>query len=129
MNVLLRIFAVCVGLAVVLTGLSIVQFAFNGDLAALAGSGALGLTTIAAWLIILAAGPVAAIQLWRLRRTGLFATAMLCGLALVYYVVGLFLRVPDAPLRPIVGAIVVNGVLLALLLSPAAQRACLDRPS
>lgn len=126
MNVLLRIIAVFVGLAVILTALPMVHFAFSGDLTTLARSGALGLITIAAWLIMLATGPVAAIQLWRRRRVGLFATAMLSGLVVVYYVVGLFLRNPASPLMPIFGAIVVNGVLLALLLSSAAQRACRD---
>jgi len=43
------------------------------------------------------------------------------------FVVGLlFLRAGGAPTMPIMGAVVVNGVLFALLLSPAARRACAD---
>jgi len=119
--------SVVVGLAVLLTALSVVQFAFSGALVALASSGAPGFATLAAWAVILAAGPVAAIQLWRLRTMGLVVTAMLCALTLVYYIVGLlFLRAGGAPTMPIIGAVVVNGVLFALLLSPAARRACAD---
>ena len=123
MRILLRIIAIIVGVAVILTGVSIVQVASQGGLRVLVRSGTLGLTTIAAWAIILTAGPVATIQLWRLRRIGLFAAAMLCGIAFAYYVVGLlFLRAPEAPVRPIFGAIVVNRLLLCFLLSPGARR-------
>jgi hypothetical protein len=122
MRILLRLIAIFIAVAVALTCLSIVQFAFRGGLRALLRSPALGFATIAAWLIILTAGPVAAVQLWRLRRVGLVVAATLCGTAFTYYVVGLlFLRTPEAPLTPIFGAIVVNGLLLALLLSPAAR--------
>jgi hypothetical protein len=127
MRVFLRTMSVVVGLAVLLAALSIVQFAFSGALVALARSGALGFATLAAWAVILAVGPVAAVQLWRLRTMGLFVTALLCALTLVYYIVGLlFLRAGGAPIRPIIGAVVVNGVFFALLLSPAARRACAD---
>src|SRR5262245_57520107 len=122
MTIVLRIIAIIIGIAVTLTGVSVVQFAARGGLGVLIESGAVGLITIAAWLIILTAGPVATIQLCRLRRVGLFAAAMLCGLAFTYYVIGLFLRTPEAALTPIVEAIVGNGVVLALLLAPAARR-------
>jgi hypothetical protein len=123
MRIVLRTIAVLTGLAVALTGLFILQFALRGGLDVLVRSGALGVTTIGAWLVILTAGPFAAIQLWRLRRVGLFATAILCGLTCAYYVAGfLYFRAPEAPRRPIVEAIVVNGIFLALLLSPAARR-------
>ena len=85
MKIVLRIIAVVVAIAVILTAIGVGQFAVGGAFGALVHSGALGLTTIAAWLIILTAGPVAAIQLWRLRRIGLFATAILCGIAFTYY--------------------------------------------
>jgi len=121
----LRIVAAIVGLAVVLTLVTVIQFAARGGLTALARSGALGIATFAGWLMILTAGPVAAVQLWRLRRIGLLLTAVLCGFVFAYYIFGLFLfRAPDAPLRPIIQAIVLNGAILALLLSPGARRAC-----
>ena len=126
MKIVLRIIAIIVGVAVVLTAITVVRLASLGGLGAFARSGALGLTTITAWIVILTVGPVAAIQLWRLRRLGLFTTVVLCGIACAYYVVGLvFLRAPRAPLAPlapIFGAVVLNGVVLCLLLSSAAKR-------
>jgi hypothetical protein len=123
MRIVLRIIAIIVGVAVILTAITVMQLASLGGLGGFARSGALGLTTVTGWIVILTAGPVAAVQLWRLRRIGLFATAMLCVIACAYYVVGLlFLRAPGAPLAPIFGALVVNGVVLCLLLSPAARR-------
>lgn len=125
MRVFLRILAVLIGLAVARTLLMVIHFAFTGGFTALAHLGRFGIVTIAAWFIILVAGPVASVQLWRLRRIGLFITAILGGLVFAYYVVGLlFWRRPGAPLRPILWAIIVNAVFLALLLSPAARRTC-----
>jgi hypothetical protein len=127
MRTLLRIVAVVVALAVVLTGLMIVQFTVMGSFITVARSGALGIPTIAAWLAILTCGPVAAVQLWRLRRVGLSLATMLCAIAVAYFLVGLFfLRTAEAALTPILGSILVNGVLLGLLLSPAARRACVE---
>jgi hypothetical protein len=124
MKIALRVIACVVAIAVMQTVVFIVQFAFRGGLGALVRSGALGVTTIIGWLMILTVGPIAAIQLWRLRRRGLFAAVTLCGIALTYYIIGLlFLRAPEAPVVPIVVAIVINGLILSLLLSPAARRA------
>ena len=123
MKIALRVIACVIAIAVMQTAVFIVQFAFRGGLGALVRSGALGLTTIIGWLIILTVGPIAAIQLWRLRRRGLLAAITLCGIALTYYVIGLlFLRPPDAPAMPIVAAIAINAFVLSLLLSPAARR-------
>jgi hypothetical protein len=127
MRILLRVVAVVVALAVVLTALMIVQLAVIGSLMALARSGALGALTIAGWLAILTCGPVAAVQLWRLRRIGLTLATMLCAIAVAYLLIGLlFLRTAEAPLPPIVEGILVNGLLLGFLLSPSARRACVE---
>ena len=107
MRIALRVIASIVAIAVIQTAVLVGQFALRGGLGPLVRSGALGLTTIAGWLIVLMAGPVAAIQLWRLRRSGLFVTVTLCGIAFAYYVIGLFfLRVSEAPVIPIIAAIV-----------------------
>jgi hypothetical protein len=71
MRILLRIVAVVVALAVVMTALMIVQLAVIGSIMAVGRSGALGALTIAGWIAILTVGPVATDQLWRLRRMGL----------------------------------------------------------
>jgi len=81
MRILLRIIAAIVGIAVLLTLLMVVQFAFSGGLTALLHSGAFGMTTLAGWLVILTAGPLASAQLWRLRRVGLYLTTFLCAAA------------------------------------------------
>jgi hypothetical protein len=125
MKALLRVVAIFVGLAVVLTVLQVARFTFNGDIAVLVRSGALGVATIAAWFVILTAGPIASVQLMRLRRSGLYAAAVLSALSLTYYVAGLcLLRTPEAPLRPLLTAVIGNGVVLAFLFSLAARRAC-----
>jgi hypothetical protein len=125
MRIVLRIVALVTGLAVLQTVLLIAQIASSGGLMVLGRSGALGFATFGAWFVILVAGPVASVQLWRLRRNGLFTTTALCALALVYYLVGfLFLRAQDAPVGPIVVAILLNGAVVALLVSPAARRVC-----
>jgi len=127
MRILLRIVAVVVALAVVLMALMIVQFTVVGSFMTFGRSGALGILTIAAWLAVLTCGPVAAVQLWRLRRVGLSLATMLCAIGVAYFLVGLFfLRTAEAPLTPILGSILVNGVVLGLLLSPAARRACVE---
>jgi CHASE2 domain-containing sensor protein len=105
--------------------LQTVQFSLRGSISTLARSGVLGTATIFGWLLLLVAGPFASVQLWRLRRTGLYATAILAGFFLAYYFAGiLFLRAHNAPFGPIVAAVVFNGVLIVLLASPAARRSC-----
>ena len=83
MKIALKVIACVVALAGIQTAVFIVQLAFRGGLGALVRSGALGLTTIVRWLIILTGGPIAAIQRWRLGRRGLFAAVTLCGSAVV----------------------------------------------
>ena len=125
MKILLKIVAVIVGLAVLRTVLMVFQFASTSRLAALIGSGAFGIITIAAWCLILVAGPVASVQLWRLRRIGLYVAASLCALALLYYLFGYAAnRGPELRLAPLVVPILGNSVALALLLSPSARRIC-----
>ena len=103
----------------------IFQFASTSRLAALIGSGAFGVTTIAAWCLILVAGPVASVQLWRLRRIGLYVAASLCAFALLYYLVGYAAnRGPELRLASLVVPILGNSVALALLLSPYTRRVC-----
>jgi hypothetical protein len=124
-KILLKIVAVIVGLAVLRTVLMIFQFASSSRLAALIGSGAFGVTTIAAWCLILVAGPVASVQLWRLRRIGLYVAASLSALALLYYLFGsLANRGPELRLAPLVVPIVGNALVVAVLLSPSARRVC-----
>jgi ABC-type Mn2+/Zn2+ transport system permease subunit len=101
-----------------------VRFGFTG-LEALLATGKFGVATIVGWLITLIAGPVAAIQLFRLRPTGRIATAVLFGSMLIYYVAGLFaFRQPQAPAAPIITLCVTLATLVVVVLSPAAKRLC-----
>lgn len=123
MKILLKIVAVIIGLAVLRTILMIFQFASTSRLAALIRSGAFGITTIAAWCLILIAGPVACVQLWRLRRIGLYVAASLCAFAVLYYLVG-YAANRGPQLAPLVVPILGNAGALALLLSRYARRVC-----
>jgi hypothetical protein len=125
MKILLRVLAILLGLVLITQVDVIVRMVLSGGLTALVHSGALGILTIAGWFLILSAGPLAVVQLWRLRRIGLFITAGLTGLALCYYLLGLlFLRSPGANVTSIVRAIIINAVMLTLLLLPRVRRAC-----
>jgi hypothetical protein len=128
MRLCLRIVAVFLAFCVFLALLQTIDFLSQGGINAigsLARSGMLGAATILGWLLILIAGPFSSVQLWRLRRIGLYATAILAGFFVAYYFAGLlFLRAHNAHLKPILAYVVFNGVLVVLLASPAARRSC-----
>ena len=125
MRTVLRLIAVLAGLSAAVTILFLVRFGLKGMEALLATGGAFGALTIAGWLVTLIAGPMAAIQLFRLRQSGRIAAAVLFGAMLIYYFLGLLaFRQPEAPVAPIVTLCVVSTGLLIVLLSPAAKRAC-----
>jgi|SoiMethySBSTD1v2_1073268.scaffolds.fasta_scaffold00049_47 phosphatidylserine synthase len=79
--------------------------------------------TISVLLLLIAGGSIAAVQLWRLRRTGLTVAVTLCGGVVLSFVLML---VSGSPLTALPG-LIVSGGLLAVLLSPAAWRACEER--
>jgi hypothetical protein len=110
--------------SVVATAVFILRFGSTG-MRALLATGTFGLLTVAGWLITFVAGPVAAVQLFRVRPSGRFAAAVLFGSMLVYYVVGIFVfRQPQAPAGPIITLCVFLGALIVIVLSPSAKRAC-----
>lgn len=125
MRPFLRVVAAILALCVFLALLQTIDILLRGGMSPLVRSGVLGAATILGWLLILTAGPFASVQLWRLRRVGLYATAILAGFFLAYYFAAiLFLRAHNAPFGPIVAAVVFNGVLIVLLASPSARRSC-----
>ena len=125
MRPFLRVVALILALCVFLTLLQTIDILVRGGMSTLARSGVLGAATILGWLLILTAGPFASVQLWRLRRVGLYASAILSGFFWAYYFAGLlFLRSHNVPFTPILAAVVFNGVLVVLLASPAARRCC-----
>jgi hypothetical protein len=116
---LIRIVAVFAAVSVLGTLWFVAAFAAAGGLRALLTSGVLGGLTIVGWVLALVVGPVAAVQLWRLRDSGRRAGIILFGYGLAYYVVGLLaLRAPGASAWEIVGAAAVFALPLVVLLSP-----------
>lgn len=69
MKAFLRAVAILLGVAIMLQLFLVLQIAASGHLTALARPGALGILTFVGWVIVLTAGPIAAVQLWRLRRS------------------------------------------------------------
>ena len=121
MKTVLRIIAATVGLAVVVNAIVIVQAGYGG-FGALLRSGPIGLITTGGWLVVMLAGAVAAVLLWQMRRIGLVVTVALCRVALVYYIVGFFLRGSESPGTPILAAAALNVLVLMVLASSAARR-------
>lgn len=61
-----------------------------GGLGALIRSGTFGLISLLGWALILAVGPFAAVQFWRLRESGRKVSLLLAGCTLVSDAAGLF---------------------------------------
>lgn len=120
MRILIKAIAVLAAASVIGTILFVVQFVGVGGFRWLTTS-IVGVATLAGWLVTLICGPIAAVQLWRLRSNGRTAGIVLFGYGLAYYVAGLlWLRAADAPVPQIVAAAVVFGTPLAILLLPRA---------
>jgi hypothetical protein len=124
MKIILRVVAFLIGFAVLFTLLQVLHFSKAGAIGILARSG-IGIATLVSWMIILTCGPIAAVQLWRFRKIGLYLGAMLSGLVFLYYLGGLITSHPkNAALRPILTSLVANGTVVAVLLSRKAQQIC-----
>jgi hypothetical protein len=123
MRILLRLFSIVTALAVLGTVLLMYHFASMGWLGEFLRHGVLGTATAICWGATLLVGPVAAVQLWRLKLGGLVATTGLVALALVYYVGG---ALAFGMNKGLATAILFNGVALVILLMPSARRACSD---
>lgn len=123
MRFLIRLVAVLAAASVLATVWFIAAFAVAGGLRALLSTGPLGGLTIAGWAIALVAGPVAAIQLWRLRENGRRAGIILFGSGFAYYAIGLVaLPSADASISQISAVATVYAVPLAVLLLPRTRR-------
>jgi hypothetical protein len=95
MKFVLRSIAIVAALSVFVTVWFMLRFGLRGW-AALLRSGGLGVATVAGWVMTVSAGPIAAVQLFRLRLSGRIAALMLFGTMLAYYCGGIFLlRTPS----------------------------------
>lgn len=122
MRLAIRILAVLAAVSVLGTLWFVAAFGAAGGLAPLVRSGLLGMLTIAGWVIALVVGPVAAVQLWRIRESGRRAGIILFGSGFLYYMVGLFaLRAPGASVWQILAAATIFAVPLFVLISRRAK--------
>ena len=125
MKLVLRSIGVLAAISVILTAIFIIRFGARG-LHALAATGTFGVITVLGWLVTFVAGPIAAVQLIRVRNSGRRAALALFGSIFAYYVTGLFVyRQPDAPRTPIVWFCILLSVVIGVLLSSPARRTCI----
>jgi hypothetical protein len=124
MRILLKIVAILIAYATISTLALVWRFWHFGAIKTLAASGAFGWSTILGWLLTLALGPFATIQLWRLRRPGRISALVLLGYSVSYYMLGWVFSRPRAKGPTLFLKIAFNGLLVALLLLPSAREAC-----
>jgi len=124
MRILLRSIATLAALSVLATVAFCLRFGARG-FSALQATGVFGILTIAGWLVTIIAGPIAAVQLFRLRNSGRLTAIVLYGTMLCYYTIGLVaFRAPDAPVGPVVWLCVGLASILGVLVSPPAKAIC-----
>jgi apolipoprotein N-acyltransferase len=125
MPLVLRMIAATAAASLVLTIWLILQLVVPRGIQPLLDSGPLGALTLGGWAVTLLAGPVAAVQLWRLKESGRLAALAVFGFGLVYYIAGYFwLRSASASGRQILAAIVAHAIPVVILALPAARRHC-----
>ncbi len=125
MRLLVRLVAVFTALTVTQTILFIVGFVVAGRLGALLTFGPLAVLTILGWVVVLTAGPLTAVQLWRFRESGRRAGVLLFGYNVAYYAVGLVaLRSPEASVVRIAVALAIFALPLPVLLSKRTRALC-----
>ena len=91
----------------------------------LLGAGALGVLTLAGWVVTLVLGPLTTVRLWHLQESGRRAGLVFFSFGVVYYVAGfLWLRSPEAQSAQVIAAAIAYAVPAAILATPAARRAC-----
>jgi len=126
MRIILRIIAVTICFSIAKSIALVARFWRLGVLRhLLVGSGMAGFLTAVSWMLTIAVGPFAAIQLWRLRASGHTATLLLATYTLTYYIAfGLIWRHTNSINPALWTAIGANAAVVALLLLPSAKRAC-----
>jgi len=124
MRIVLRVIALLVAISVFNTVWFILWFAPR--MGALMRSGTLSTMTLIGWAVTLTFGPFAAVELFRLRNRGRIAALILFLSILLYYIFGLISFHQHANIPAITAFIVVLIGLIAVLLLPAAERACLQ---
>jgi hypothetical protein len=128
MRIVLRLIAVVTLLSVIATLMLVLGFWQRGGILPLVRTGPFGLLTAIGWLITLVVGPPAVVLLWRRNDAGRRASIIFWGSICVYYLLCLaFFRTPHTLYGSMSLCILGSMVLLALLVSPQAQLACISR--
>jgi hypothetical protein len=129
-KVLLRITSVVLFGMVAFTALLIFRLTRNPSfLDRLLAAGAFGYVTLIGWAVMSIVGVPAAVQLWRLRKSGLVGAFIVFGTSFTYYALGLTVfRRPDSAISTLAYSLLFNGVVLVLLVSPPARRMCAADP-
>jgi hypothetical protein len=131
MKILLRIVALLVAVAVLATALFVFHL-LQHDTFELVGIARrpLAIMSFTGWALILGLGPFAAVQLWRLKRSGRIATMALLASATCYYLISLlFLRSPHSRPGVLILYIACNAAVFLVLCLPAARRVCSAHPA
>jgi hypothetical protein len=132
MRILLRVIAVIIAVAVILTVKLVWRFWHLGGFKTLIATGTFGWITIFGWLIALVLGPFATVQLWRFREIGRITSLVLLGYNILYYGMGwVFLRgrTPISYAPTFLMTTGFNALLAATLLSASARRLCSKWPT
>jgi len=125
MRAILRSIAVMSAVGVIATAAFLARFGLGG-LHRLISTGAFGIITLLGWVVTFVAGPISAIQLFRLRNSGRVAAAVLWGSMILYYLLGIFaFREPGVRSGPIFLLCVLFAIPFGIVLTPAAKRACI----
>lgn len=125
MVVLLRLIAILAAFAFAATVVIILWWFGPAGMLALLASGVFGIVTILSWIVTLVAGPIAAVRLLQLRPSGRVAAVVLFLSVLLYSVAALnAFRTAQMARGPITVVSIAVAALVIVLLSPAAQRAC-----
>ena len=125
MRLVLKTIAAIAASSVAFTAALIVLIVNRGGFPHLLNARFFGFVTLLGWVIGLTLGPLAAVQLWRLRQRGRLAALILFGYGLFYYVAGYFwLSTAEAQSGQIIAAAIAHAIPVLILASPQAKAAC-----
>jgi len=123
MKIVIRLLSIMIALIVIGTIYLIVDFLGESGVQEFLKNGWFAYLTLIGWVLTFTIGPYATTQLWRLRESGLLATAFLCLVAICYYIAGAYLaHSPD--MTAIIIKVMTNIACLVFVLLPKVRNYC-----